>query len=51
MSTQYRYKLPVEQTNWIVEGKTHTQFTWEYDDSRDQMLALYDKGKKQQWLN
>lgn len=22
---------------------------WEYDDGRDSLLALYDKGKKQQW--
>jgi len=49
MSTQFLYKLPVEQTNWVVDGNTHTRFTWEYDDSRDQMLKLYDKGKKQQW--
>jgi hypothetical protein len=49
MSTTYRYALPVEQTKWKVNGETVTQFTWEYDDSRAELLNLYDKGKKQQW--
>jgi len=25
------------------------RFTWEYDDGRDRMLALYQKGKDKQW--
>lgn len=49
MSSTYRYQIPVEQTHWQIDGKTETQFTWEYDDSRDAMLKLYDKGKQQQW--
>src|SRR5579884_899962 len=49
MSTTYRYTLPVEQTEWKFDGKTEVCFTWEYDDNRDGLLALYDKGKKQQW--
>src|SRR5579872_5277817 len=49
MSTTYRYALPVEQTEWKFEGKTETRFTWEYEDEREALLALYDKGKKQQW--
>jgi hypothetical protein len=49
MSTMYRYTLPVEQTEWKFDGKTETCFTWEYDDSREALLQLYDKGKKQQW--
>jgi hypothetical protein len=49
MSTTYRYTLPVEQTEWKFDGKTEVCFTWEYDDNRAGLLALYDKGKKQQW--
>ena len=49
MSTTYRYALPVELTEWKFEGKTETRFTWEYDDNRNALLGLYDKGKKQQW--
>src|SRR5438477_2779473 len=49
MSTMYRYQLPVEQTQWTLHGETQTSFTWEYEDERATLLALYDKGKKQQW--
>ena len=49
MSTMYRYTLPVEQTEWRFEGKSETCFAWEYDDDRQALLQLYDKGKKQQW--
>jgi P-aminobenzoate N-oxygenase AurF len=49
MTTSYRYTLPVEQTEWKFDGRTDVCFTWEYDDNRDELLALYDKGKKQQW--
>src|SRR5215475_11784883 len=49
MATMYRYQLPVEQTGWILQGETQTAFTWEYEDERSKLLALYDKGKKQQW--
>jgi hypothetical protein len=49
MSTLYRYTLPVEQTDWKFDGQTETCFTWEYDEPRQALLSLYDKGKKQQW--
>jgi hypothetical protein len=49
MSTMYRYQLPVEQTQWTLQGETQTSFTWEYEDERSKLLALYDKGKQQQW--
>src|SRR5436190_5117375 len=49
MSTMYRYTLPVEQTEWKFEGNTEACFRWEYDDGRDGLLQLYDKGKRQQW--
>src|SRR5437763_6103486 len=49
MATMYRYQLPVEQTGWTLSGETQTSFTWEDEDERSRLLALYDKGKKQQW--
>jgi len=49
MSTRFRYTIPVERTGWTVEARTETQFAWEYEDGRDKLLTLYDKGKKQQW--
>src|SRR6266849_4682863 len=49
MATMYRYQLPVEQTGWTLQSETQTSFTWEYEDGRAKLLALYDKGKKQQW--
>lgn len=49
MSTAFRYTIPVAQTGWTVEGRTETRFAWEYEDGRDSLLALYDKGKRQQW--
>ena len=49
MSTMYRYTLPVEQTEWKFDGNTEACFRWEYDDGRDGLLQLYEKGKRQQW--
>jgi P-aminobenzoate N-oxygenase AurF len=49
MSTRI-YALPVDQTQWKVgtEGIT-TTFNWEYDEGRDRLLSLYEKGKDKQW--
>ncbi len=49
MTTTFRYQIPVEQTQWKFEGRADTAFTWEYDEGREKLLTLYDKGKKQQW--
>jgi hypothetical protein len=49
MATEIKYALPVEQTNWKVGGEIATTLRWEYDDGRDSLLELYEKGKKQQW--
>ena len=49
MTTELRYALPVDQTNWSIDGQTETVLRWEYEDGRDGLLSLYDKGKKQQW--
>ncbi|MBC6447910.1 ferritin-like domain-containing protein [Actinokineospora sp. HBU206404] len=43
------YALPVEQTQWHVPGGSTTVFDWEYDEGRDRLLGLYEKGKQKQW--
>ncbi len=49
MSTRM-YVLPVDQTQWRVEGAGSTTiFNWEYDAGRDKLLTLYEKGKNKQW--
>ncbi len=49
MSTKI-YQLPVEKTGWQTGDKTGTaKFTWDYDDGRDKLINLYDKGKRKQW--
>ncbi|MBV8392138.1 MAG: aminobenzoate oxygenase, partial [Alphaproteobacteria bacterium] len=47
--TQRIYALPVETTDWKFDGATEIQFNWEYDDGSADLLALYEKGKQQQW--
>ncbi|MDP6814910.1 MAG: ferritin-like domain-containing protein [Alphaproteobacteria bacterium] len=49
MSSMFRYQLPVEETEWKVDSKNDVSFVWEYEDGNDDLLKLYDKGKKQQW--
>ena len=48
MSTRH-YTLPVEQTKWEVPSGSTTIFNWEYDENRDRLLTLYEKGKEKQW--
>ncbi len=48
MTTRH-YALPVESTRWQVDGTTETVFNWEYDEPRDRLLTLYEKGKRMQW--
>ena len=48
MSTRI-YALPIEQTNWHVPSGSTTVFDWEYDEGRDRLLSLYEKGKQRQW--
>jgi hypothetical protein len=49
MSTRM-YALPVEQTEWnVTTDGAQTVFNWEYDEGRDRLLNLYEKGKNKQW--
>jgi hypothetical protein len=43
------YTLPVAQTQWRVDGASTTVFNWSYDEGRDRLLNLYEKGKEKQW--
>jgi len=49
MSTHELYTVPVEHATWDVEMQGASRFTWEYDDGRDRLLSLYQKGKDKQW--
>lgn len=49
MSTQDRYTTAPQNTLWQVPATGSARFTWEYDDGRDRLLALYQKGKDKQW--
>jgi len=49
MASSFTYALPVEQTEWKVGASMETTLRWAYDDGNERLLALYDKGKKQQW--
>jgi len=49
MSTS-KYTLPLENTQWDLLGSgVTTVFNWDYDNTRDKLLALYEKGKTKQW--
>jgi len=48
MSTRI-YVLPVQETGWHLPSGSTTAFSWEYDEGRDRLLSLYDKGKQRQW--
>jgi len=49
MSTKFRYTPPPDAMSWTLSAPQQTDFRWEYDDGRAELLALYDKGKRQQW--
>jgi P-aminobenzoate N-oxygenase AurF len=49
LSTRELYTTPPGQSGWDVPMTGTASFTWEYDDGRDRLLALYQKGKDKQW--
>jgi hypothetical protein len=49
MSTQSRYTGPAEESEWRVPGTFDTVFEWEYENGREALLKLYEKGKNLQW--
>jgi len=49
MSSGDLYIQPTDTDPWSVPASGAARFTWEYDDGRDRLLALYQKGKDKQW--
>jgi hypothetical protein len=49
MTTQKRYPSALADTTWHVPNAFQTVFRWEYEDGRDALLSLYEKGKRLQW--
>ncbi|MBX9394153.1 ferritin-like domain-containing protein [Streptomyces sp. TRM72054] len=49
MSTFDLYAMDPGQPLWPVPATGAARFSWEYDDARDRLLALYQKGKDKQW--
>ena len=49
MSTRDLYTEPVPEPGWNVDLAGAARFNWEYDEGRDRLLALYQKGKDKQW--
>ena len=49
MSTLERYTQPLTETEWHQPQDFETVFRWEYEDGRDKLLGLYQKGKRLQW--
>ena len=47
--SQRIYAMPTDITGWTVPGVANVQFNWEYDNGRDKLLSLYEKGKNKQW--
>ena len=49
MTTHQRYAMPVDPTEAIIPGRFDSLMRWEYEDGRDSLLKLYEKGKERQW--
>jgi hypothetical protein len=50
MSTADKYAIATDvTTTWDVKANGAARFSWEYDDGRDRLLSLYQKGKDKQW--
>jgi hypothetical protein len=50
MSTADKYAIPTDVSNtWDVPAHASARFSWEYEDGRDRLLSLYQRGKDKQW--
>ena len=49
MTTESRYAVSAGDLEWRIPGSFDTTFEWEYQDSREALTRLYEKGKKLQW--
>ena len=44
------YTIPPDSEGWEFDSPATTAFDWVYDDGRAQLLRLYDKGTRKQWI-
>jgi P-aminobenzoate N-oxygenase AurF len=49
VSTYDHYTTFVEPGTWDIPAAGATRFSWEYDDGRQRLLDLYQRGKDKQW--
>jgi hypothetical protein len=49
VSTYDHYTSPVPAGTWDVPAAGAARFTWEYDNGRQRLLDLYQRGKDKQW--
>ncbi|MGD8326121.1 MAG: diiron oxygenase [Sphingomonadales bacterium] len=49
MALKDLYAQMPKEDEWHVDENITAIFNWEYSDERKDLLALYSKGKKQQW--
>jgi hypothetical protein len=49
VSTHDLYATPVDSGTWDVPATGAARFSWEYDDGRQRLLDLYQRGKDKQW--
>jgi P-aminobenzoate N-oxygenase AurF len=49
MPTRDLYTSAPAEPGWQVPLAGNSRFTWEYDENRERLLALYQKGKDKQW--
>jgi P-aminobenzoate N-oxygenase AurF len=49
LSTYDIYTTPVSRGTWDVPASGAARFSWEYDDGRQRLLDLYQRGKDKQW--
>jgi hypothetical protein len=49
MPTRDLYTSNPAEPSWHVPMAGQSRFTWEYDENRERLLALYQKGKDKQW--
>jgi len=49
MTTHDLYVRPTDGPGWDSTMSGQTRFSWEYDEPRARLLALYQKGKDKQW--
>jgi hypothetical protein len=49
VSTYDLYTTPVDRGTWDVPAGGPARFSWEYDEGRQRLLDLYQRGKDKQW--